>query len=433
MSVNLLDLLSKQVTGSLASQASGFLGESESSITSALGGIFPSLLGSAMKLGSNQSGATQMMDMMSSMDDSFMDNIGGVFSGGADSVSKFSGVGSSIVKMLLGNKMGGLLDLVTGESGLKKSTAGSLLSMAAPFLIGMIKRQVMNKGVSGLMGLLGSQKDFIKDALPSKYSNILGLGDMFGSAKQAVSNVASSTANVASNVAAATVDTGKKAGGSIMKWLIPALLALLALVYFGMKTGCSAVDNAADSVTNTTKIVVGGAADIAKKGVDVAGDAAGAAAGLAASAFGKVNEAAKAALDKITFATGSAGDQITKFIAGGFKGDGHFKFNNLNFATGKATIQGEAGTEVDNLAAILAAYPELKIEIQGHTDNTGNAEMNKQLSQMRADAVKARLGVKGINANRISAVGFGADKPTASNDTDEGRAANRRIEVVIVK
>lgn len=432
MSVNLLDLLSKQVTGSLASQASGFLGESESSITNALGGIFPSLLGSAMKLGANQSGATQMMDMMVGMDDSFMDNIGGVFSGGADSVSKFSGVGSSIVKMLLGNKMGGLLDLVMG-SGLKKSTAGSLLSMAAPFLIGLIKRQVMNKGVSGLMGLLGGQKDYVKAALPSKFGNVLGLGDMFGSAKETVSNVASSTVNVASNVATATIDTGKKAGGSIMKWLIPALLALLVLGYFGMKTGCSAVDNVADSVTNTTKNVVGGATDIAKKGVDVAGDAAGAVAGLTASAFGKVNEAAKATLDKITFVTGSAGDQITKFIAGGFKGDGHFKFNNLNFATGKATIQGEAGTEVDNLAAILAAYPELKIEIQGHTDNTGNAEMNKQLSQMRADAVKARLGVKGINADRVKAVGFGADNPTASNDTNEGRAANRRIEVVIVK
>jgi len=73
------------------------------------------------------------------------------------------------------------------------------------------------------------------------------------------------------------------------------------------------------------------------------------------------------------------------------------------------------------------------VSVEGYTDSKGNPDSNQTLSQQRADAVKARLISKGIVENRIVTKGFGAANPVATNDTPEGRAENRRIEVVIMK
>jgi outer membrane protein OmpA-like peptidoglycan-associated protein len=74
----------------------------------------------------------------------------------------------------------------------------------------------------------------------------------------------------------------------------------------------------------------------------------------------------------------------------------------------------------------------LTIEISGHTDNTGTDEINNKLSQARADAVKNYLLVAGINSSRIQAKGYGSFKPKATNETEEGRQANRRVEFAIL-
>lgn len=111
--------------------------------------------------------------------------------------------------------------------------------------------------------------------------------------------------------------------------------------------------------------------------------------------------------------------------------DNWFNFTKLNFETGSANIDATTMGEVDNIAKILRAFPNVKIKIGGYTDNTGDAASNLQLSQDRATAVKNALLDFGIADERIESEGYGQEHPVASNDTEEGRAKNRRIAISV--
>jgi outer membrane protein OmpA-like peptidoglycan-associated protein len=101
----------------------------------------------------------------------------------------------------------------------------------------------------------------------------------------------------------------------------------------------------------------------------------------------------------------------------------------VNFATGKAELTPESQAILDGVAESLVAHEEIKVQVGGHTDNTGSAAVNKRLSAARAEAVRQYLITKGVAANRLTAAGFGPSKPIASNKTAAGRAQNRRVEL----
>ncbi len=102
----------------------------------------------------------------------------------------------------------------------------------------------------------------------------------------------------------------------------------------------------------------------------------------------------------------------------------------VTFATNSAELTPESEKMLMKVLNTLNAYPEMKVEIRGYTDNVGNAASNLQLSQRRADAVRYWIIAKGISPNRVTARGYGEQDPIASNDTKEGRRLNRRIEFV---
>ena len=99
------------------------------------------------------------------------------------------------------------------------------------------------------------------------------------------------------------------------------------------------------------------------------------------------------------------------------------------FNSGTATISSKAMKPLNEVIDILKANPSAKLAIEGHTDNTGKAEANKKLSQRRADAIAAYLKKKGIDASRLTATGYGDEKPVAENTTAAGKALNRRVEL----
>jgi outer membrane protein OmpA-like peptidoglycan-associated protein len=107
-----------------------------------------------------------------------------------------------------------------------------------------------------------------------------------------------------------------------------------------------------------------------------------------------------------------------------------FVLDDVQFATGRATIAPQSFERLDALVEYMSHKTSTKIEISGHTDNVGKKAVNKKLSQDRANAVRDYLVSKGIAADRITATGYGDEKPIAPNDTTEGRQKNRRIEAI---
>ena len=102
----------------------------------------------------------------------------------------------------------------------------------------------------------------------------------------------------------------------------------------------------------------------------------------------------------------------------------------IHFATGKAEILPDSQPEVAEIVAMLKKRPTLRVGVEGHTDNTGSAVANKVLSEKRAQAVKAALVMGGVDATRLRSAGYGQERPIADNRLDEGRAKNRRVEIV---
>ena len=102
----------------------------------------------------------------------------------------------------------------------------------------------------------------------------------------------------------------------------------------------------------------------------------------------------------------------------------------LNFATGKSTIEPESDKQIDEIVEMLKTNSSLKISIEGHTDNTGDEKSNQTLSEDRAKAVMNAIIAKGVDKNRLSSKGWGQSKPIADNRTEDGKAKNRRVEIV---
>jgi len=105
----------------------------------------------------------------------------------------------------------------------------------------------------------------------------------------------------------------------------------------------------------------------------------------------------------------------------------------INFAVDKAVLELGAEDMIKEFVKLMQLYPELKIEIQGHTDNTGSAQHNLQLSNKRAEAVKQYMLLFGVDPSRTISKGYGMTQPIEDNSTEKGRAKNRRVELVKIK
>ena len=208
--------------------------------------------------------------------------------------------------------------------------------------------------------------------------------------------------------------------------LLIAVAASVALV------GCAATEDFASNPDKqkTRQGAAIGAAGGAVVGLLIDGGWKGALIGagvgaLAGGAVGNYQDKQEAKLRQQMAGSGvevvRKGDNITLGMPG-----------NVTFALNSAQLNPEFDSVLDKVASTLVEYNQTMIQIAGHTDSTGSHEYNMKLSEQRAMSVKNYLAGRGVPAKRMVTVGAGPDYPVASNDTPEGRAENRRVEITIV-
>ncbi|HRD58906.1 MAG TPA: OmpA family protein [Ferruginibacter sp.] len=438
MALNLMDAAKGIFTNELIGKASSFLGENENGVTKAITGILPSLLGGIVdKATTSNEGAVTILNLAKeSADEGFLDNISNLLGGGESLLNK----GAGLLSGLLGNSNSNLLsNLIAQFSGVKSSSATSLLSMAAPAVLGMLGNQAKqnNLDADGLSSFLGSQKDNILSSLPSE----LNLGSIFSGwgskATEAVSTAAATTHSVVSHASHHAEEAVEEAGG-FMKYLVPILLLALiaAACWYFFKDGCRSNDGAGHGTVTTPG---GNTTNSADAGTTVSIPAiAGKLDSLTGDFIYDLGETVELSLPdggKLSVGKNSTEYKLIQFLndksaaLDTVKGN-WFEFTNVRFKTGGSEITSTSEAQLKNLVAIAKAFPNAKFKIGGYTDNSGDAAGNKILSQKRADAVAAKINSLGIAAGAITgAEGYGQEWPIASNDTPEGKAQNRRVAV----
>ncbi|MDZ7898271.1 MAG: OmpA family protein [Arcicella sp.] len=434
--MNLLALLKDNLTPEMISKAASLVGENQSSTAAAMSGILPAILGSVVGKASTADGASSVMSMITDggHDGSVLNNLGGVLGGGSSTDNMLSG-GAGILSSLLGDKVGGIVSLISNFAGIKSGSASSLMNMSAPLVMGMIGKQVSSQGLnaSGLMGLLSSQKDHIADAMPAglgdKLGGLLGMGSIFGGASSMISGLAGDASKTVSSATNYASDAVEEVAGGLPKWLLPLLIgaAVIAGLLYFMK-GCG--NKTVDAVTST----LDSAATTATVGMDSMASKTESAVTGAADALKKLFKLKLPDGTEIEVPEGSLEDQIVKFIQDDKQAIDKkvwFNFDRLLFDTGRSTLKMESKEQIEKTVAILKAFPKVKIKIGGYTDNVGKAASNMKLSAERAAVVMDAIVAGGIDKSRLESEGYGDKNPVDSNDTEEGKAKNRRIAISV--
>jgi OmpA-OmpF porin, OOP family len=403
MQINLLDTIKSQIGNDIIQKAADFMDEEGSVTKKALNIVLPSLLGGIMTQSAEPNTAASLLSKFTEggHDGSIFDTFGNLLGGGSVTQGLMDS-GDSIVSDLFGSKTSSIVDWIAAFTGIKTGSASGLMSMVAPLVMGAIGKQVVgeNMGISGLTNLLCNQSGFIQKALPAGLASVLGL-------KMDTHSIAIMPKEIPPAESSFHKIDEKSFMNKILPWAIMLFAGFIGLMFLRTCKTVTLEPPVVVAVPETPPVQ----ANIADTVTTI-----------------KLPEG------DLKVKTGSFLDQLNKEATdNSLDSTKALTFDNVNFATGSAVLTEGSITQLSDLVKIMRAYSKVAIKIEGHTDNKGNAQSNKKLSLSRAESVMKFLKTSGIDASRMSVAGLGSDKPTADNNTEEGRAKNRRIEAYVVK
>ena len=389
MSIDLGNLLQSQL-GSVLGQFLTNSGEAEESSGKAAGLAIPAIVAGLVKhVSGNPTNASGLFDLITGA-------AGNSLTGAVSQAAEGSNLGSLIDlgKSLLPNLLGGnaadVADQISQQSGVSKASAGSLLSLALPLVLSVLRGQAKegNLNQGQLLGLLAQQQGWLSQVLDSNMLSALGIGSLsciFGGLNNLISGLGNAGAAVAGGAAAATA-AAKKGGNG--KWIALAVAAVLALLAF---KSCGNGEQAAAPAASEP------------------------AASAVSEALAEVASAPAAASEASAPAPVAADNARVVYENG---------VATFFFATGKNDVAEGAQTIVADV--INAGKDGKKLVVSGFADSTGNAAANEELSKQRAQAVQAFFEAQGVNAANIE-----LRKPESTTGAVGNDVEGRRVEVKV--
>ena len=389
MSIDLGNLLQSQL-GSVLGQFLTNSGEAEESSGKATGLAIPAIVAGLVKhVSGNPTNASGLFDLITGA-------AGNSLTGAVSQAAEGSNLGSLIDlgKSLLPNLLGGnaadVADQISQQSGVSKASSGSLLSLALPLVLSVLRGQAKegNLNQGQLLGLLAQQQGWLSQVLDSNMLSALGIGSLsgiFGGLNNLLSGLGNAGAAVAGGAAAATA-AAKKGGNG--KWIALAVAAVLALLAF---KSCGNGEQAAAPAASEP------------------------AASAVSEALAEVASAPAAASEASAPAPVAADNARVVYENG---------VATFFFATGKNDVAEGAQTIVADV--INAGKDGKKLVVSGFADSTGNAAANEELSKQRAQAVQAFFEAQGVNAANIE-----LRKPENTTGAVGNDVEGRRVEVKV--
>ena len=431
MSLNIIDLIKGQLGPALVSQAALQYGESESGISKAIGGLLPAVVGG---LANNSDNPLLLDAIMNSSSPDILNNL----SGNSSNNSSIS----TVLTQIFGDKMNGLVNSVATYAEISNNSSNSLLHLVTGATVGTISKYAADNNLdkAGISGLLNDQKGIVSTLLPAGLSFAsLNMGDWdarykFDNDRDKINMPAQEEPKIqvtrSTTLNGTFPDKNKDKDGSIWKWLLPFLL-LIAAAYF--------IWRQCEQRETTTTTIVTDSGEVVTDTATTTGN--NTATGISAT---QADEDIDLNGTPLKGYKGGMEDRMIAFLkSDGYKNaqnddalkDTWYNFDHVNFKMGSAN-QLEAGSEgqLQNLAAILKAYPDVKVKIGGYTDKTGDENTNQKLSDDRAKFIRSWLDKQGVGSQITGADGYGSEFATVdASASDAERAVDRKMAVRFAK
>lgn len=318
--------------------------------------------------------------------------------------SSFFTGSSQLLSTIFGGRLSSITEALGSQTGLLSSAASALLAVGVQTVLGFIGTKVRDGsiGLSTLPGFLARESDALRGMLPEGFHR---------------QPVPVSTHKVDVNpVIAQSVRVEERR--SILPWLLGLLALALLLGFWWYRSHQPTVATQPEATAPAVPATPAAATITSSTGADL----------------GTLVDAALPDSTTLHIPERGVEGKLLAFIKDPARTPDKtswFDFDRLLFDTGSATLQPQSQDQLNNIAAILKAYPAVHLTIGGYTDNTGNAAQNLKLSQGRANSVVNQLETMGIARSRLVAKGYGDEHPVADNSTEEGRALNRRISMLV--
>lgn len=424
MSTSVIEILKGLVTPNLLNTVGSTLGVPADVAGRGLNDMIGQYVGALVQQAGDRDAMANVAELANSVsrDTSGINDIKGLLAGGIPSTMAVL-AGNRLMGSLFGVWQASVVHKAASALGINAGASSSLFNLAAPLVLSAISKRLGGGALTGaaLTSLIGQERGALLGGLGSLASGVMPAAKAAPAAVAAAAPVAAAAAKTATRTAAAApaAYAGRDNGlFTSFLWLLLPLAFIGWLAWQKMNEppaeppapAAAAEPAAAPAPVAAAPEPAPAAAAPGFTRIGLAGgtDIEAAADGVETKIIAFINDPG-AVIDKTTW----------------------FNFDRLTFETGSASLTSDSKTQIDNVVAILNAYPAVKIKIGGYTDNTGDPQANLDLSGRRATKVMETIVAAGIASDRVEAEGYGDQHPVADNATEEGRALNRRTAVSV--
>jgi outer membrane protein OmpA-like peptidoglycan-associated protein/uncharacterized membrane protein YeaQ/YmgE (transglycosylase-associated protein family) len=459
---NLAGVANESITNEMVDRLSEKVGESPGAIWKALEAMIPTVLASARSLAATPSGVSRLFDLAKAGIQGGLDRH--LVEGNVEAIGRQS---QGFLGTLFGDKLTGLINWLARFTGVKESSASTLMNVASSLVVSTLGATIQRDGLdaSQLGRLLSSQSGWLQKLLPAGIGGVPGmkaladLGDRAAEAGRATVEAGRRVGATAQGAYRESVDAARGLS-PLASALLPLALLLLPLLLFTWF-----MRGAASPLAQPNVELAARNAPAQPRGVEAparnapaqprAEEPAPTQPRVADTRDVRVPEPSRPETtaapspvpttlnlselrlpDGVTLKVPETSflSAMYKYLSDATATQGRaFAFDGLDFDDAKIRVRPEIETAVASLSSLLRAFPAVMMRIEGHTDDSGDPAADQSRSLARADALKDLLVKAGVPSNRLTTVGLGSEKPLASNDTTEGRAKNRRIELSLSK